>query len=251
MRPPVAIAFLHGGKQGSWIWDEVRAAIALQAGPDAPETLTLDVPGCGTKRGRDVASLALGDVVEELADDLAASGRRLILVGHSQAGTVLPRLAAARRDQVAKLVYLTCSVPEEGQTLAAMLGTGLQGTNDAEIGWPLDPATHSPDQLFAEMFCNDMDDAERDAFLGRLGGDDWPAACAVTDTQWGCAAVRDIPARYVIALRDTILTPPWQERFAARLNAASITRVDAGHQLLQTRPQAVAEILLAEVKDTL
>jgi pimeloyl-ACP methyl ester carboxylesterase len=53
----------------------------------------------------------------------------------------------------------------------------------------------------------------------------------------------------VIALRDRILTPPWQERFAARLGASTITRVDAGHQLLQTRPQAVAEILLAEIKD--
>lgn len=245
----VALAFLHGGKQGSWIWDEVRAAIALQGGSAAPETITLDVPGCGTKRGRDTASLALADVIDELAGDLASFGGRVMLVGHSQAGTVLPRLAAMRRDQVAKLIYVTCSVPEEGQTLMAMLGTGLQGVNENEVGWPLDRATHTPQQLFAEMFCNDMDQATQAAFLARLGGDDWPIACATTDVAWGCDGAREIPASYVVALRDRILTPPWQERFAARFGASSIARVDAGHQLLQTRPQAVAEILLAEMKD--
>lgn len=249
MTKKLALAFLHGGKQGSWIWDEVRAAIALQGGSAAPETITLDVPGCGTKRGRDTATLELAAVVDELAGDLASFNGQVMLVGHSQAGTVLPRLAAARRSQIAKLVYLSCSVPEEGQTLMAMLGTGLQGTNENEVGWPLDPATHTPQQLFAEMFCNDMDAATQAAFLARLGGDDWPIACATTNREWGCDAARDIPASYVIALRDRILTPPWQERFAARFNASSIARVDAGHQLLQTRPQAVAEILLAEMKE--
>lgn len=249
MTSKVAIAFLHGGKQGSWVWDEVRAAITLQAGGEAPMTIALDVPGCGSKRGRDVSALTLSDVIDELAVDLTACNGQLMLVGHSQGGTVLPRLAAARRGQIEKLVYITCSVPEEGQTLTEMLGTGVHGSNENEVGWPLDPATHSPEQLFTEMFCNDMTDAERGAFLTKLGSDNWPSACATTDRHWGCDAVRDIPASYVFALRDRVLTPPWQERFAARFNASQIERVDAGHQLLQTRSQAVAEILLAELQD--
>lgn len=250
MADDVAIVFLHGGKQGSWKWDEVRAAIALQAGADTPEMLALDVPGCGAKSGRAVDSMALSDVVTELAADIVSfDAPRIMLVGHSQAGTVLPRLAAAQRQRVAKIVYLSCSVPAEGQTLAAMLGTGRQGENDEEIGWPCDRNTTPLEEMFSTMFCNDMDEAARLGFLARLGGDDWPLACATTDTDWGCAAVHDIPAHYVIALRDQILTPPWQERFAARFGVAEVSRIDAGHQLMQTRPQAVAETLLIQLKD--
>jgi pimeloyl-ACP methyl ester carboxylesterase len=250
MTNDVAIAFLHGGKQGSWVWDEVRAAIKQQAGARAPEMVALDVPGCGIKSGPNVESLALADVMTELTADLGAvNASRLMLVGHSQAGTVLPRLAAAQRGRVAKIVYLACSVPAEGQTLAAMLGTGRQGEHEDQVGWPFDRETTSPEAMFSTMFCNDMKPAAQSAFLAKLGGDDWPSACATTDTVWGCEAVRDIPTHYVIALRDQILTPPWQERFAARLGASEISRIDAGHQLMQTRPQAVAETLLAQLKD--
>jgi pimeloyl-ACP methyl ester carboxylesterase len=250
MANDVAIVFLHGGKQGSWIWDEVRAAIALQAGVNTPEMLALDVPGCGVKSGRAVGSMALSDVVTDLASDIALfEASRIMLVGHSQAGTVLPRLAAAHRERVARIVYLSCSVPAEGQTLAAMLGTGRQGENDEEIGWPCDRNTTPLEEMFSTMFCNDMDQAARVAFLTRLGDDDWPLACTTTDTNWGCAAVHDIPAHYIVALRDQILTQPWQERFAARFGVTEVSRIDAGHQLMQTRPQAVAEALLMQLKD--
>ncbi|MET0138034.1 MAG: alpha/beta hydrolase [Sphingobium sp.] len=250
MREDIVMLFLHGGKQGSWIWDEVRAAVALQGGDAAPATFALDVPGCGTKRGRDVAALTLADVVDELAADIAAIGaRRFMLVGHSQAGTVLPRLADALRPRVVQLTYVACAVPAEGQTIGAMLGTGLHGEHDDCIGWPIDPATSSPQAMTAAMFCNDMDDAQQAAFLAKLGSDDWPPACATTETEWRYGAVRDIPATYIVAMRDQILTPHWQGRFADRLGATRRDDVDAGHQLLQTRPQAVAEILLPIGKD--
>ena len=44
----------------------------------------------------------------------------------------------------------------------------------------------------------------------------------------------------------TFDNPLWQERFAARVHANSTPRIDAGHQVMNTRPQALAEILLVE-----
>ena len=58
--------FLHGGGQGSWIWDETLAAMNQQSGGSA-RCLALDIPGCGTKRGRDTASMTFDDIVAELA----------------------------------------------------------------------------------------------------------------------------------------------------------------------------------------
>ena len=54
-------AFLHGGGQGGWVWDETIAAMKAQSG-DANRYLALDVPGCGTKRERDTASIQFDEI---------------------------------------------------------------------------------------------------------------------------------------------------------------------------------------------
>lgn len=244
------LVLLHGGKQASWVWDETIAAIRAQAGDVVPRIVTLDIPGCGAKRGRHVASLTHGAVIADLAADIDRAGvRGAAIVGHSQAGTVIPRLIAARPDAFARAIYVTCAAPAEGQTIGAMLGTGKRGDSDTAIGWPLDPATTPPAELFAAMFCNDMDAAQMSAFMARLGQDEWPPACGAIETQWGYAAAAAIaPPAYVVALRDGILPPEWQERFAERIGAVAIERIDAGHQLMQTRPHALAELLLEQAR---
>ena len=46
--------------------------------------------------------------------------------------------------------------------------------------------------------------------------------------------------------QDNILPVAWQERFAERFRANRMVRPDAGHQVMNTRPQALAKVLLAE-----
>ena len=41
-------AFLHGGGQGSWVWDETIAALHRQSG-GVHRAMALDAPGCGVK----------------------------------------------------------------------------------------------------------------------------------------------------------------------------------------------------------
>ncbi|WP_242124681.1 alpha/beta hydrolase [Sphingobium sp. Sx8-8] len=237
------MALLHGGGQGGWIWEATIAAIRLQDGSDARHILALDIPGCGTKRGRDTAGLDHAAVIEELARDIEAAGLSdALLVGHSQAGTVLPRLST-RSARIARTAYVTCCAPEKGQTVSAMMGIGIHGADPDSVGWPLDPLTTPQRDLFRAMFCNDMTAAEADGFLATLGNDAWPAACGMAETNWSYAEARTVPALYVIALRDAILPPAWQQRFAERIGAIEIARVDTGHQPMNTHPHALAEIL--------
>ena len=53
-------AFLHGGGQGSWVWDDAIAGINAQSGGTA-RCLALDAPGCGTKRDRDTGEIPFAD----------------------------------------------------------------------------------------------------------------------------------------------------------------------------------------------
>lgn len=238
-------AFLHGGGQGGWVWDETIAAMQAQA-PGAHRYLALDAPGCGAKRERDTSQVVFCDISRELIGDIAAEGlSQVVLVGHSQAGMTMPQMADFSPGLFAKLVFVSCSSPLPGKTTLDQMGLGLHGQNPEQVGWPVDPMTASMEERFALMFCNDMDDAAAAAFMGRLGQDMWPACC-YSHSDWNTDHLAKIPVTYVQCLKDNALPPEWQARFAERLHADRLVRIDAGHQAMNTRPQALAEILLAE-----
>jgi pimeloyl-ACP methyl ester carboxylesterase len=238
-------AFIHGGGQGGWVWDETIAAVAAQSG-GAARCLALDAPGCGTKRARDTAEIAFEDISRELVADIEAAGMKdVVLVGHSQAGMTMPQMAEFAPGLFRKLVFVSCSMPLPGKSTLDQMGNSMHGEKEDEVGWPVDPETTSIADRFRAMFCNDMDEEQADAFLAKLGQDMWPPCC-YTYSDWRCDHLADLPVTYVLCLQDQALTPPWQVKFAHRLHADRIVRIEAGHQVMCTRPQALAEILLAE-----
>lgn len=240
-------AFLHGGGQGSWVWDETIAAIARQSGGSA-RCVALDAPGCGVKRGVDTSGYAFADTTRELIADLEASGlSEVVLVGHSQAGMTMPHMAElAPAGLIRRLVYVTCSAPLAGLTTLDQMGHGPHGSDPDEVGYPFG-SDASMEARYAVMFCNDMDEAQSADFLGKLGNDGWPAS-AYTYSDWRYEHLRAIPSAYIVCLKDMALPVEWQERFADRLHARRISRIDAGHQAMNTRPEALAEVLLAEAR---
>ncbi len=241
--------FLHGGGQGGWVWDQTVAAIALQAGAlpsggkPAPHCLALDAPGCGAKRGRDTAGIGFADITAEFIADIEAAGLRdVVLVGHSQAGCTIPAMAKLRPDLFRALVYVSCIAPEPGLTVIDMVSKRMQ---DPAATSPSAVANTdlSPRERSRAMFCNDMRAPQAEAFLDLLGADGWPGSC-YAQAEWSYDNLTAHRSHYVLCLQDAVLTLPWQERFAERLHAAHLHRIDAGHQAMNTRPQALAEMLL-------
>jgi pimeloyl-ACP methyl ester carboxylesterase len=238
--------FLHGGGQGSWVWQETLTALAKLSSDRRLHTLTLDVPGCGTKRGRDTTHLSLDEVVDELLRDIeAAKLRDVMLVGHSQAGTLLPRMAEKQPALFHRLIYVSCSAPLPGQTVLQMIGRGVHGSHPDEVGWPMDPATTPKPDLYRHMFCNDMSAEQAAQFFAKLGHDRWPDQC-MAESGWRYDNLRNVPSTYVLCQLDGILTPLWQEKFAARLNVRRVVHIEAGHQVMNTQHQALADTLAHE-----
>lgn len=237
--------FLHGGGQGSWVWDETIAAMTAQA-DSAVRCLGLDVPGCGTKRGRETDGVGFADIVRELAADIEAAGMKdAVLVGHSQAGTVLPALHAHRPELFRRLVFVSCIAPDPGLTVVEMTASRMREQGHTEGSRALTDESLPMRERYRIMFCNDMEPAQADAFLDKLERDGWPRS-SYSETVWNYGHLAGVPVSYVLCLRDAILPLEWQERFAGRVHARSTPRIDAGHQVMNTRPQALAEVLLIE-----
>lgn len=239
-------AFLHGGGQGSWVWDETLAALAVQAGDGAHRTLALDVPGCGAKRARDTDAIGFAEIVAELVADIEQAGLRdVVLVGHSQAGTVLPAMVERRPGLFRRVVHVSCIAPDPGLSVIEMSGKRVHGDRATAAGRAFNDPSMPPDERNRLMFCNDMDADEAEAFLARLGRDGWPRS-SYEARDWRYEHLSEVPGTYVLCLEDAILLPAWQERFAERLRCTRTVRIDAGHQAMNTRPHALAEILRIE-----
>jgi pimeloyl-ACP methyl ester carboxylesterase len=237
--------FLHGGGQGGWVWDETIAALRQQAG-HAARCLALDGPGCGAKRHRDTGELAFAAIDRELVADIEAAGLSdVVLVGHSQAGTHLPTMAALRPELFRRLVSVSCIAPDPGLTVVDMTARRMREHGHTPGSRALTDETMPLRERYRIMFCNDMTQDEAEAFLDKLGADQWPPSC-YTQIEWSYDHLAYTPVSYVVCLQDAILPLEWQERFAERFHADRTFRIDAGHQVMNTRPQALAEALLIE-----
>ncbi len=233
-------AFLHGGGQGSWVWDKTVAAMKAQS-CGAHRYLALDAPGCGVKRGRDTTAISFDAITAELVGDMEAAGmHQVVLIGHSQAGMHMPAMLKLRPELFSRLIFISCIAPDPGLTTIEMTGNRIHGGMH-----PFSDTMLSTRERYRQMFCNDMRPAQAEAFLDKLGHDGWPRSC-YDETDWRYDHLADVPVNYVLCLQDSILPLEWQERFAARMHARQTLRIDAGHQVMNTRPQALAELLLAE-----
>lgn len=237
-----AFALLHGGGQGSWVWDATARALEARGA----RVLALDVPGCGAKRGRETIAINVEELADELLADAGAAGLTdAILVGHSQAGTMLPVLWRRQAGQFRRLVYLACCAPLDGQSVLEMMGRGLHGAHRDEVGWPRDPESCGKDEMRRLTFCNDMDDAQAERLLALLDRDSWPMGVTLA-AHWRYDHLAGAPSSYILCTQDEILPPEWQRRFAQRLHCGRVVEIDAGHQAMNTQPERLAELLLAE-----
>jgi pimeloyl-ACP methyl ester carboxylesterase len=242
MSEPIDYVLLHGGVQGGWVWDETIAALRRQSTGDVGRTLALDIPGCGAKRGRTTDALGLDVIAAELIADIQAAGvRDAVLVGHSQAGTVLPRLLELRPALFRQAVYVSCIAPLAGQTVGNYRAELPGGASQAISPAPQPPPA-SLRELVRPLFCSDMSPDQAEAFLEKLGEDAWPPRSYVA-SDWRYDHLDATPAAYFVCMRDAVVPPTWQEIFAQRLKVSSLMRFDAGHQVMNTRPNALAEAL--------
>lgn len=237
------LIFLHGGQHGSWCWEPLIAELGA-GGQSFERIIALDMPGCGRKRHRDPQDATLASVTRELNDELRALGvRGGVLVGHSIAGVLLPMMAVEDSALFSRLVYLSAAVPKEGQTIMEMLGTARQGDDPEQVGWPVDLANTSPEAFSLAMFGRDLSPVQLAWLLNEVSQDLTPPAAQFEPVSRRGYREAGVAASYILTLRDDILPPPWQRRFAERLGCEEMIEIDTPHEPFVSHPELLAEVL--------
>ena len=239
------LVFLHGGKHGSWCWKPLEDVLRHRGYEG--KILSLDVPGCGVKRARDTTGLGIDEVSDELnADVAAASLRSPVLVGHSQAGILLPRMVVCAPNLYSEAVFLATCAPAEGQSVTGLMGLALHGEDPEHVGWPIDPRTATPDELAAALFGADLTPDAFSWLLSEYRHDNWPELTGIGPVS-RAGFPGNTPVSYIATLRDQILPPVWQGRFAERVHAKRLFLLDTPHEPFVSHPNELADILLGIV----
>jgi len=175
------------------------------------------------------------DAVLAAADD--AGFDRFVLVGHSLAGLTLGDVARRAPERVAHLVFVSALAPPQGENgLSAMAPEMME-----RVGGGL------TDAVVAELFCNDMDDAQTRFVLDHFGTD---AVQIMLEPVDRAGIPPALPTTYVRLSRDQALTRSAQDASIAALRAVpggtvAVIDLDSGHNAMISHPAELAAILNA------
>jgi pimeloyl-ACP methyl ester carboxylesterase len=230
----VGVVLVHGGYHGAWCWDRLVPLLGSS-------TLAVDLPGRGSH------PMNLDDVTVEVsaesvvADIDAAGFDRVVLVGHSLAGVTLPAIAHRLGDRALRLVFVSCLVVPDGQSVLTMTPAEQRPAVDQRLrSGPGGVTTLSADH-HRELLGNDLDEEQWSYVLAHVGSD---SMHFFTDTVRWSAEVESLPKTYVRLLQDRAVPGPDQDEMIRRLGpGVTEEAIDAGHEVMITRPAELAAIV--------
>lgn len=225
------IVLIHGGGLDNRCWDRLVPHIA-------GSVLAVDLPG----RGNHPAALDLvcfDDCAASVRSDIDAAGfDSVVLVGHSLAGCSLPAMVARLGERVRAVVFVACTVPEDGRSAFDTLDPDIQSMI-RDAGEPLESRQMDP-SLAKVVLGNDLDDEQFDWCAERLV----PEAPRLSTDPVDLSPLRaPTPYTWVRTLQDLIVPRDKQLRFAQNVGDCPIEDIDAGHMCMVSRPAALAKIL--------
>jgi pimeloyl-ACP methyl ester carboxylesterase len=228
MKP--TLIFVHGAcvRDGAWWWQRMVAPLADLG----IATAAVALPSCG-EAGGDLGDLY--DDVDSCRRAIDSVDGPVALLGHSYGGMVITEAGADER--VARLLYVTSVMADEGQSQGELLGgepaPWLDPDDDGTVGVHPGP--------IRDLFLQDCDEEATEGALARLTRQSIvPFTQAPRRIAW-----RERPATYIVCTED-LATPADVQRGRVREGARAV-EFEAGHHPFLSRPAEFARLLAAEL----
>ena len=228
------VVLIHGSGHTSLIWDDVVAKL------DEP-ALALDLPG-RRQRPADLTQGTIEASSAAAASDVDAAGaNRVVLVGHSSGGLVLPSLAGRLGARVCHLVFVAGLIAKDGHSVSEII------------------APDDPDSMLAtrDALCEQY----RGTTFGGLTDGEAPIVTDLRLTEdvrtvgsiesltlmyqpvsWQ-GVDPSLPRSFVRCLADPIQPRDMQDRLIESAGADEVFDLDADHTPAVSRPDELAAIV--------
>lgn len=229
---------VHGMSHGAWCWDPLRERLERRG----HRVLAVDLPGHG-RRAHEWRRASVDAYAAAVADAMALYGvHRAVVVGHSMAGIVIPKVAERVPARVAHLVFLAAVVVPHGASLlethlppaSRSLLRGLAAGRGGLVQYPAEVA-HA-------RWLNDLaaGDPRLGAALIRLTAQPLRPWTERVDLRRFYAMT--VPRTYIRCLRDVAVVPARAAEYAARLGVRPVD-LDSDHGPMLSHPDELASLL--------
>jgi len=230
-------ALVHGMSHGAWCWEPLADRLERRG----HRVVAVDLPGHG-RRAHEWRTASIGAYAAAVATALAQAGfARAVVVGHSMAGAVIPKVAELAPARVAHLVFLAAVVPQHGGRLLDHLPPATQamfrGLAASGAGRVQYPAVMEHARWMTDLAPGDARVVDA---LARLTPQ--PAAPWLETIDLARFLAMGVPRTYVRCLGDAAVTPDRAARYAARLGVTPID-LDTAHGPMLSDPGALVRIL--------
>jgi pimeloyl-ACP methyl ester carboxylesterase len=220
------VVLVHGGFVDGSGWEAVYRALRK-------EGLTVSVVQNPT--------ISLAEDVKATRRVVAAQNGPVVLVGHSYGGAVITE--AGNDPKVASLVYIAAFVPDNGESVSALIKDPPPGAPVPPILPPQDGYLLLDKAKFPASFAGDVD-PERAAFMADAQVPWGVEALSGTISE---AAWRSKPSWYMVTTDDRMIPPPAQ-RFMSKRAGATVVEVNGSHAIYVSQPAAVASFIAKAAK---
>ena len=230
------LIFVHGAlvRDGDWWW---RPTAELFERRTAIRSIALALPSCGEAGP---AAVSGGLVADAAALREALDGAdEAIVVGHSYGGTVIAEAGA--HPAVARLVYVSSYLPDEGLPQGALLADEADPVSIGDNGDGTLALAGYDEASFAARFMQDADAATAREAWRRVTAQ---AASAFT-TPTSAAGWRGVDSTYIVCAQDRSTSVGLQRRHAGR--ATRKVELPTGHHPFITRPDLVVAAIRAVI----
>lgn len=225
---------------GAWSTGAVWIGLVGRLSRLGHEVIAPTLPGHGAPPP-EPGAVGLSDYAEALAARLA-EGPPALLVGHSMGGMAISAAAELVPEQIARLVYVTAFLPQDGQSLVDLIrGQDAPGITPAlRRNGPPGTTTLDP-TLVADILFQDAPPKIRDGALAALvpqpnGGQ--TEAAHLTPGRFG-----RLPRAYIFCQDDRTITLPLQRAMERASPCSPTFTLPGGHVPQLTRPADLADII--------
>jgi pimeloyl-ACP methyl ester carboxylesterase len=233
------IALVHGAWQDATCW--ARVTPLLEAAGHS--VIAVNLPG---RSGDPTPTTELTQALyrDAVLAAIPAAASPVVLVGHSFGGITVANVAEAAPERVARAVFLSAFVPQNGESLQSLAMTDSDSLTGQYFRLTPDYQYSSvADEGKAAIFANDASAADAALIVSSLIPE--PAGPQGVPVQVTAARFGRVPKAYIRTARDVVVSPMLQDRMLAAAGITDVLTIDAGHAAYITQPAATAHAILA------
>lgn len=238
----ITFILIHGAWHGGWCWKWLTPLLEAKG----HRVLAPDLPGLGADK-TPLDGLNLETWIAHISDLIVSTvnpDEKVILVGHSRGGIVASSVAERLAERVAKVVFVTAFLLQEGQTLSDF---ALRDEHSVVTHHVSPTGDHSAMLLeeagAAVAFYGHCSEAQVADALPRLRPEpmfSFITPVSVTEERFG-----RLPKYYIECSDDNTISLGVQRLMHAAFPGTDVHTLQSDHSPFMSHPGELAEILLS------